>query len=229
MQLKLVRTLLSKKPGSASVAVGLISFMILALVYQLNFTQILPSDLMSASSKQVFQDQQYWRAFTTTFVHADYQHLMMNSAFFSILALLLHAYYGSFIFPVVSVIIGGVINLIVLKTYPAHVSLVGISGVVYFMAAFWLTLYVFTERRLSVMRRMMNSTALSLIFFFPQVIEPQVSYSAHAVGFALGVPGAMTYFAAMRHCIRSHEVWEVVSEEQVEILPDQEFSPEENT
>jgi rhomboid protease GluP len=226
MQLKLVKTLLSKRPGHGSFIVGLVSFMVLVLVYQLNFMQILPPDLMSASSKQVFQDQEYWRAFTTTFIHADYNHLMMNSAFFSILALLLHTYYGSFIFPVVSVIIGGIINLIVLKTYPSHVTLVGISGVVYFMAAFWLTLYVFTERRLSILRRMINSTALSLIFFFPQVIEPQVSYSAHAVGFALGVPGAMTYFAAMRDCIRSHEVWEVVPEEV--FFPEDDISQEEN-
>ena len=207
---KLVKTLLSKKPGAASIAVGMISFLVLVLVYQLNFTEILPSSSMSASGKQVFQNHEYWRAFTTTFVHADYNHLMMNSAFFSILALILHAYYGSLAFPLLSVVMGGIINLIVLKFYPAQVTLVGISGVVYFMAAFWLTLYVFTERRLSLARRVINSTAMSLIFFFPQVIEPQVSYSAHAVGFALGVPGAVSYFAAMKSCIRSHEVWELV-------------------
>ena len=216
MQMKLVKTLLSKKPGPSSVFVGVISFMLLVLIYQLNLNELIPSSSLSASGKQVFQDHEYWRAFTTTFVHADYNHLMMNSAFFSLLAMLLHAYYGSLIFPFVSIIMGGIINLIVLKYYPQHITLVGISGAVYFMAAFWLTLYIFTERRLTLLRRVMNSTALSLIFFFPQVIEPQVSYSAHAVGFALGVPGAVSYFAWMKHCIRSHEVWEEKPEDDLE-------------
>ncbi len=227
MHFKLVKTLLSKKPGTKSIAVGILSFLFLILVYQLNLTSIIPSELMSASGSQVFSKHEYWRAFSTTLVHADYNHLMMNSAFFSLFAMLLHAYYGTLIFPFLSIFMGGVINLIVLKFYPQHVTLVGISGVVYFMAAFWLTLYIFTERKLSLVRRVINSTALSLIFFFPQAIESHVSYSAHAVGFALGVPGAITYFVAMRNSIRSEEVWEAVVEEDDFI--EAEFSVHENT
>lgn len=164
----------------------------------------------------IYEKNQYWRAFTTSLIHADANHLSHNVLFFTGLAILLNHYFGWFIFPLISFLAGGLINLIALKIYPPEVHLVGISGVIYFMAGFWLTLYLFIERRLTLVRRSMNIIALSLIFLFPEALSARVSYLAHGLGFLIGVILGVTYFFMRKRFIRAQEVW-------VEQEPDPEY------
>lgn len=168
----------------------------------------------------VFEQGHYWRAFTTTFVHADYKHLGHNALFFTSLSVLLHNYFGNFIYPFLSLFMGGVINLIVLAIYPPEIYLVGISGVVYFMGALWLVMYLFIERTLPLKKRIIVATGLFLIFLAPEaVIKKEVSYLAHGVGFALGIPVGILFYYFHRKEIRSQEVW-------VETAPEPEWTEE---
>ncbi len=225
MKLKLVKTLLSRKPGHPHFLFSLFSLMSLVVLFELNHFNIFPlSKLWSASGSQVFEQGQYWRAFTTTFIHADFNHLTMNTAFFTGLTLLFSTYFGWMFYPIATIVAGGLINLVVLSFYPPQVSLVGISGVIYFMAALWLTFYVLVEKQISLGRRLINSVGLALIFLFPQTIEPQVSYGAHAVGFALGIPTGISYYLVNRVKIKSYEVWIELPEE-----PLLDFENEENS
>ena len=171
MQLQLTKTLLSKKLSPQSKLVGLFSYLVLLLVF------ILDNQNLSANGYLVFEKGEYWKAFTTTLMHADFVHLGHNTLFFLAFSVLLNSYFGFWIFPVLSFVVGGLINLIALKIYDPQIYLVGISGVIYFMAAFWMTMFVGLERQMSLYRRIMITTGVSLILFFPEVFVKNVSYS----------------------------------------------------
>lgn len=205
---KLEKSLLSRPPEKGSFRTALLGLSLLMLIFSLDQQTLLglPGSF-SATPEQVFGQREYWRAFTTMLLHADLKHLAANSLFFTGLAYLLNGYYGAWAFPVLSFIAGGLTNLIVLSAYPDGVTLVGISGVVYFMAAFWLTLYCLIQRSVSPGRRLVNAIALSLMLLFPTLFEPRVSYLAHAVGFALGIPFGAALFAVRKRAIRAQEVW----------------------
>lgn len=188
---------------------GLISFMVLVMVH------VLDHKLLQASGQEVFQDAHYWKAWTTSLVHADLNHLFHNAFFFTVFSVLLNAYFGWFMFPFMSFIMGGIINMISLKFYEPHVYLVGISGVIYFMVAFWMVLYVGIDRKLTLSRRIINALAISLILFFPQGFEARVSYLAHGAGFAVGAVLGLLYFAYHRQSIRNQEVWVEVPEDPI--------------
>jgi rhomboid protease GluP len=212
-KLKLASTFLSRKPKDSGSVVAVLSLLVLTSLFALNQQHILPTtEMLSASGKQVFQNHEYWRAFTASLVHANFTHLAANSLFFTGLALLLNGYFGALVFPLLSFVAGGVINAITLSFYPPDASLVGVSGVIYYMAAFWMVLYIGIERKASLTRRIINSVALTLVLLFPETFEVHTSYLAHAVGYALGIPSGLAYFFARRSYFRSEETWKVVEQ-----------------
>lgn len=214
MKLKLQKTLLSSKITWPSLCVGIMSFCLIFIF------QLLPEQNFSGNFDLIINQGQWWRAFTTTFVHADLKHFGSNALFFTILSVIVHQYFGWFIHPVISLLVGGLINLITLSFYPTQTFLVGISGVVYFMGAFWMTMLFLIERKETLARRLLHTTALCLILFFPDLFNERVSHLAHATGFVLGFFTALLYFKIFKSQIRSKEEWIVIEEEP-------EFNPEE--
>lgn len=220
MKLKLAKTLLSIKPSPTHYLFTLLILSVLVSIFILPLAQI-----WSANGHEVFEKREYWRAFTTTFIHADMNHLVMNAVFFTGLTLLYTTYFGWMFYPVATFLSGGIINMLVLSFYPPQVSLVGISGVIYFMAALWLTFYIMVEKRISLGRRLINSVAIGLIFLFPQTVEKNVSYSAHAIGFVLGIPTGISYYLVNKTKIRSYDVWvEVPEDEEIVEFEDENLS-----
>lgn len=231
MEMRLTRTFLSKKPGDANVFIGVFAFLVLLAIF------LFSGRSLEASGVLVFDKGEWWRIFTTSLMHADFVHLGHNALFFMVFAVLLNTYFGWFIFPVMSFLMGGLINLLTLSYYPKEVTLVGISGVIYFMAAFWMTSYVMIERKMKFGRRMIIATGISLALFCPDVVnlEERVSYLSHALGFALGVPSALLWFYWNKKLVRNEEVWiekapaNFIWEEEIEFLPPEYFEklPEE--
>ena len=201
MNMQLRKTLLSSKPNSTSVLIGLLSYLVLLLLF------FIDNQNLTANGEQVFSHGEYWKAFTSQLMHGDFSHLGSNTIFFTAFAILLNHYFGFLVFPVLSFIVGGVINLIALKIYDPNITLVGISGVIYFMAAFWMTMFVAIERQMSLYRRLMIATGVSLILFFPEVFQKNVSYLAHGLGFGLGLILGVGYFYLRKEAIQSKEVW----------------------
>lgn len=210
MNTKLVKTFLSKRPTSVSFMMGVISLALMTLFFGAN------PESFSANGFLVYEKGEYWRAFTTTLLHADLNHLAHNAFFLLGLATLLHNYFGFWVFPVLSLVTGGLINLIALKLYPPAVHLVGVSGVIYFMASFWLTSYMLIERRQKPLSRLIHAVGVTLIFLFPQVFQPEVSYLAHGLGFVLGIPLAILYFAFNFRRIRASEEWVEIKKDPIE-------------
>lgn len=211
MDTKLVKTFLSKRPTSVSFLIGVISLAVMTLFFGAN------PESFSANGFLVYTKGEYWRAFTTTLLHADLNHLAHNAFFLLGLATLLHNYFGFWVFPVLSLIAGGFINLIALKIYPPAVHLVGVSGVIYFMASFWLTSYMLIERRQKILSRFIHATGVTLIFLFPQVFQPEVSYLAHGLGFLIGIPLAILYFGLNFKKIRAREEWVEIKRDPIEL------------
>jgi membrane associated rhomboid family serine protease len=201
MELRLSKTFLSKRPTLASFVMSCFVLTIMLLLFGVD------EKSLSANGYQVFEKKEYWRAFTTTFLHGDLDHLAHNAFFFTGLAALLNNYFGFWVFPILSFVMGGFINMATLKFYPPMVNLVGVSGVIYFMAAFWLTLYLFIERRQSITVRIVHAVAVSLIFLFPEVFQPQTSYLAHGLGFLFGLPVGLAYYFLNKKNIRAKDQW----------------------
>ena len=206
-------TLLSKKPAEGSglvAAASLLTMLGFSLLFWSN-----PAGWASwypASPEQVFEQGQYWRLLTSIFVHADLKHLLSNAIGVVGLSYLLYGYFGCKVYPCLMLGAGAVVTLIALMTYPPNTSLVGASGVIYLMAAFWLTLYVCLERRHSVGKRIIRATGFLLIVLIPTGYNPQTSYRTHAIGFGFGVLVAIFYFLLnKRRLHRAEEVeidWE---------------------
>lgn len=231
MEKKLTRTFLSKRPGDQNIFIAVLSFLVLLAIF------LFSGRSLEASGILVFDKGEWWRLFTTSLMHADVMHLGHNALFFIIFAILLNTYFGWAVFPVLSLLMGGLINLLTLSYYPKEVTLVGISGVIYFMASFWMTSYVMIERKMKFRRRLIIATGISLALFCPDVIhlEAKVSYLSHALGFAFGIPAALAWFYRNKTSVRNEEVWIEKApvnfewEEEMELLPPEYFEnlPEE--
>lgn len=204
MELKLTKTLLSKKTERKSFLVAMIGLAFLAVFFGAD------QRLFSASGENVFIKHEYWRLFTANLIHADHSHLAHNAFFFMGLSALLYNYFGLLVFPFLSFLAGGLINLLTLWFYPPEVTIVGVSGVIYFMAAFWLTLYLFIEKRQKILTRIVHAGAVSLIFFFPETYEAKVSYLCHGFGFMLGLITGIVYYLILKNSIRAKDEWEEI-------------------
>lgn len=157
-------------------------------------------DLLWVSGEKVFEKQELWRLFTALFVHGSLVHLLSNLFMFMVFGWLLKAYFGFAVFPVISFIIGIIVNLATISFYEPATRLVGASGMIYAMAALWLIFFLrhYTER--SFPARLLRVTGFVLVLLIPSTFEPQVSYLAHGLGFMAGTTAGILLlpFAAVR-------------------------------
>jgi rhomboid protease GluP len=204
IEIKLTKTFLSNKKFNYGVlfAFGIVAACLILSNFYWHHTFDLNLWLIAKPST-VFEQGQYWRLLTTIFVHADLEHLLSNSMMLFILTYFVTSFYGAIFGPLLSLVMGSVINYIVLKSYNADIGIVGISGVIYYLWGFWLTLYIFIDKRSSFIRRVINSTGLFLILLIPSKFNPNTSYLAHYLGFAIGVITALVYYPFKRKFFNS--------------------------
>jgi rhomboid protease GluP len=160
---------------------------------------------LPASGESVFGRGEYWRLVSSLGAHSDPSHLLANAALFGLLSYLLFGYFGAAAYPALATLLGAATTGIALLGYPPDARLVGASGMVYAMAGFWLALYLLVDRRLRPGRRLLRALGFAAIVLLPTAIEPQVSYRAHAIGFALGGTTGVLFFAARRRVLRAAE------------------------
>lgn len=199
-------TYLSRRPtpGSARVAVSSVAVLIVASIAYWADAAGLASSL-PASRASVLGRGELWRLVTTLAIHADVQHLLSNGLLFGALSFLLYGYFGASVYPAMSLAAGILVTWFALASYPPHVQLVGASGVVYLMAGFWLSQYLFIERRLPPGKRWLRAAGFSLILLVPTVFEPNVSYRTHVLGFVVGAGCGALYFQRNKERFRRAE------------------------
>ncbi|MGH9460573.1 MAG: rhomboid family intramembrane serine protease [Vicinamibacteria bacterium] len=206
----ITETHLSRKPASGSVWVALAGVALLCMVSGIYWTDALGlASELPATPETVFELGQYWRVFTAIGVHSDFWHLMSNALVFAVLSYVLYGYFGAMVYPVLTVGGGGLVMALSLATYPPLTVLVGASGVTYLMAGFWLTLYLFVERRFTLAKRLLRALGFGVIVLMPTVIEPAVSYRTHALGFGVGVALGVAYFYFNKDRLRAAERFEI--------------------
>ncbi|MBT7611564.1 MAG: rhomboid family intramembrane serine protease [Bacteriovoracaceae bacterium] len=210
---RLVRNFLSGKKDNKA-----LHWSILALFTCLIMSRIYWSfnpgwgELLAASPDKVFRDGEYWRLFTSSFIHADLSHLLANSYMLGVMGYFVNYHYGAITYPILGFVAGIFINLIVISDFTGKSTLVGASGVVYYLWGFWLILYIFIQRHVPLNRRLMKVTAIGIFVLAPSQFKPQVSYYAHVVGLFLGMISGFTYYLKNRRQYHSYEVWEDIVE-----------------
>ncbi|MBI3557311.1 MAG: rhomboid family intramembrane serine protease [Deltaproteobacteria bacterium] len=205
--MRIKKTYLSTRPSARAFWVALWSAMLLALVSLIYWDDVPGlASFLPATRAQIFTRHEYWRLLTTVAVHADFKHLGSNLVLFGILSFILNAYFGLWIFPLLTLLLSSATNFVALLTYSADVTLIGASGAVYVMAGFWLAMYMGIERGHSVANRLIRCVGFTLILLIPEAFEPVVSYRTHAIGFGFGVLAAIPYYFWNRARFRMAEV-----------------------
>ena len=204
----IAETHLSRKPRKDSIGVAICTLLV-ACLFSLLYWQGPPAirALLPASLKEIVQKHEYWRLLTAIFVHADLSHLFANAIALTFFSYLLYGYFGALVFPCFALIAGAIVNLICILTYPAGSTLVGASGLVYWMAGFWLTIFLLVERRYSLYNRILRVFGFAMITLVPTTFDPAVSYRAHTLGFVFGILFAIFYFVVKKEFFRKAEQW----------------------
>jgi rhomboid protease GluP len=195
VEIKVVRKhWLTRKPDSQSYLVASLSVLTLMIASFVYWADLFNSQSWMTAIPQSVFSHEYWRLWTALFAHSDLAHLLSNSLLFSAFAYLLFGHFGSLVYPFAAFLFGGLTNLIVLFTLPADAELLGASGMVYWMGAAWLTLYLYLESRDRFSKRALKAIGVAAMLFVPESFQPHVSYLSHFVGFILGVIWAMAYY-----------------------------------
>lgn len=206
---KFLRNYLTKRHNDYGLLAALI-FIALCLIisnfYWFNLFDL--ANYLSASHKNIFDLHEFWRLFTTTFVHGNMKHLLANSMMLFILIYMVTSFFGVFAALVMSILMGGVINAVTLHFYPPEVSLVGASGVLYYLWGFWLVLYLGIETQKSFIARLVRVIGVFFILLVPTSLDPSVSYLAHYSGFSIGVIIGAIFFLLKKKQFLKSEVWE---------------------
>lgn len=208
-------TWLTRKPQPSALFAALFSTLALGignLIY--HYDPFNWGEWMSASWKTVHENGEYWRLWTTIFAHGDLGHLAANTFLFFILGYFLNGYFGSAVFPIAAFLLGGLTNYLVLATYAPDVTLIGASGVVYWMGGAWLILYFFLSRQKNLKQRLLRTLGVGILIFMPsEAFEVRVSYRAHLIGFVLGIFFGAIYYLLNRARFQEAEVRITVTEE----------------
>lgn len=166
--------------------------------------------LMHASPEAVFQRHEYWRLFTTMLAHGDLGHVLANTVLFVPFSIFLARHFGLLFYPGLGILAGAATNAITLLTMKENSTLVGASGLVYWMGAAWITFYCLIEKRDRPAIRLGKALMVGGVLFVPEVLRPNVSHMAHYSGALLGLVSALPTWWLMRKRIEAAEKRELI-------------------
>ncbi len=216
--------LTQKARYNGTVSVIMISILVLIASLTAWLPELRSGNLLVANPELVFQQHHYELLWTTLFVHADLGHILGNMILFVPLLYLLSAYFGSWLWPLLSIFVGGLINAIVLKTLPSSVFLMGISGVANWLGATWLCLYFLIDLRESKRHRFAVALFITFMLFVPDTYKPETSYLSHLLGYFFELITGLAYFAIYKKRFKSVEIYEEVVEPG-QIIENADFTP----
>ena len=215
---RLISTHLSKRPlvGALAMAMGML---LICLAFSLIYWRFDPwAQYLAANYKLAVEGGEYWRLMTSTFVHGDIKHLLSNAYMLGILSYFVYGYFGFWVYPFTALFLSAWVNYLTLQEMHPKVFLIGASGMVYLLAGFWLTIYIFVERQRSIGQRIVRALGVAVLTLFPTTFEEQVSYLAHWNGLLVGVAFAFIFFFFFKDKIRQNEKWKIIIEEPEEEL-----------
>jgi len=186
------------------VAVGMLALII--IISNIHWSQSTLFDF-SANYNSV-KNLDILKLITSSFIHADIKHLLSNSLMYFILTYFIYSFFGAFYSILLPVIAGTFINYVTLLYYGEGSSLIGASGIVYYMWGFWLYLYFRIQTQMSIMLRILRVGAIFLILLLPTQFDPNTSYFAHYFGFFTGLIIGTFYYFLHSDKIRQYTFYE---------------------
>ncbi len=210
---EMTENFLTIKPRSAGQVPTLLLVLLLVIGTQFYLYNLFEAkSWMPASAQKVFVDREWWRPWTTLLAHGNFGHIASNLLLFIPFAYFLTSTFGFTFFPVFGFFIGGLINLLVLLSMPQHTWLIGVSGVVYWMGASWITLSFLIDLREKLSRRIIKSTAITAILFIPESFKVEVSYLSHFLGTMSGFFSGLIFYYLNQQKIRSADRFAIIIE-----------------
>jgi rhomboid protease GluP len=209
------QTILDQRPSANAWLTTLILTAVLSVIsYWFRLHSDASLDWASASWSKVAGGEWY-RLWTTIFVHGDLGHLISNAFYFSIFSYFLLGYFSFWLFPVLAFFISGLVNLVVLPTYHENTTLIGASGLTYLMGGVWLALYFRVARNRSFKARFLRAGGVILVLFMPHEYRLGISERTHMVGLAAGLLLGFSWYYLFQKKLTDQEVWreEVIEDE----------------
>lgn len=212
---EVVKTYLSQKHFNDGLAISLSVLALCFLLSRFYWSHEFPwGEELKASAGAIFNEGEYWKLLTTTFIHGDFEHFLSNSLMLTIMGYYVSSFFGVFHFPFMAFLLGAVVNLLVLVGKPDQYSLVGASGVVYLLWGMWMSLYFLIQRHIHWNRRLMKLIAVGIFVLAPTTYKANISYLAHGLGFVIGITYGLCLFLVKRNYFQSFEVKREVTEAQ---------------
>lgn len=213
--IEITRTYLSEKPRPGAFLVALFFILLFFIASALHWNQSWPGDQnYLASFVNLIENSNYISAVYSLFIHGDAKHLFSNSFLFFILAGFVQSYFGWFAFPFLAMLSGVVINFIVVFSMPPETRILGVSGVVFWLGGFWLTMYLLIDIKRNWTQRILRTFGVGLMLFFPaQAFDPSTSYLSHMYGFVLGVFLALIFYFIQRKKFQKAIRYKIIPEE----------------
>lgn len=207
---KMIKTLLSQRPQFQGVLIGLGLVLVCCLMSLWSWENSSLFQDLVASRESVFQNKELYRLISSLFLHGDLGHLLSNSYMLFVLSWLIFGTLtwtasGTILLLFLFVFSGAGVSGLTLLSYSPQVRLLGISGLVYFMAGFWFINYMMIDRRRSFSSRLVRTVGVCLVILFPSTFEEEVSYGAHFHGFWVGLMVGFAFFTVLKKKIRSFE------------------------
>ena len=217
---KLIRNFLSRRENNPALIWSVCTLLICYLMSYLYWIYS-PGigEYLAASSNNVFQEKEYWRLFTSSFIHADMAHFLSNGLMLTIMGYFVSYHFGFFIYPVMGFISGIFINLFVISGFADfsyhsnNMTIVGASGVVHYLWGFWFVTYILIQSHIPFNRRLMKVMAVGIFILVPTELKANVSYLAHGLGIIFGALTGLVYYVVNKRKIKSFEVWETISDD----------------
>jgi len=126
------------------------------------------------------------------------------------------SFYGYIISIPLSITMGALVNLLVLLAFKQNTTLVGISGVIYYLWGLWFVLYLFIDETITFTRRLVKVFAIFFILLVPTSYSPTTSYLAHYIGFAVGVLTGLGVYPFFKGRLSVYKKWEYKISEELE-------------
>lgn len=177
---------LERKPKIASLNIALLMFMF-CLFTSLVYWQYPIGQYFWSSYNAAIVKKEYWRLLTALFTHADLTHLLQNGFLFIVFGWLLRYFYGLLAFPIFSLALGILTNLISIHFHDPNIHQIGASGMIYGMIAMWIVFYIKYDVANSIPLRVLRSVGFSLAMLFPTSFREETDYIAHGIGFMMGL------------------------------------------
>ncbi len=106
---------------------------------------------------------------------------------FIVFGWLLRYFYGLLAFPIFSLVIGVLTNLVSVHFHDPKIHQIGASGMIYGMIAMWIIFYIKYDISNSIPMRVLRSVGFSLAMLFPTSFREEIDYIAHGIGFIIGL------------------------------------------